>query len=203
MRAAPGAVEYVQISGDAIRVHTIGNLPAVGICGSGILDVVAELRAAGIVGRTGRLKRDHPRVIPWEGGGAFRLVDKTGTRNGHELLVTRSDVNEIQLAKGAIRAGVDVLLNQAGIGYEDLGQFIVAGAFGTYLDLKSATRIGMFPPLPLSRFRQVGNAAGAGARQMLISQSRRRLAETLIDRVTYIELTAHPAFTDIYMGLRW
>jgi uncharacterized 2Fe-2S/4Fe-4S cluster protein (DUF4445 family) len=199
MRAAPGAVEYVQILGDAIRVQTIGNRPAVGICGSGILDVVAELRAAGIVGRTGRLKQDHPRVVPWEGGGAFVLVDKAGTRNGHELLVTRSDVNEIQLAKGAIRAGVNVLLSEAGIGYDDVATFIVAGAFGTYLDLKSAMKIGMFPPLPLNRFRQVGNAAGSGARQMLISQSRRRLAEALIDRVTYIELTAHAAFTDVYM----
>lgn len=199
MRAAPGAVEYVQISDDTIRVQTIGNRPAVGICGSGILDVVAELRAAGIVGRTGRLKQSHPKVVPWEGGGAFLLVEKNGTRNGQDLLVTRRDVNEIQLAKGAIRAGVDVLLNEAGIGYEDLDEFIVAGAFGTYLDLKSATSIGMFPPLPLNRFRQVGNAAGAGARQMLISQSRRRVAEALIDRVHYIELTAHPSFTDIYM----
>ncbi|MBN1247589.1 MAG: DUF4445 domain-containing protein [Anaerolineae bacterium] len=199
MRAAPGAVEYVQISDDTVMVQTIGNRPAVGICGSGILDVVAELRAAGIVGRTGRLKQDHPRVVPWQGGGAFLLVEGNGTRNGHNLLVTRGDVNEIQLAKGAIRAGVDLLIKEAGITYEDLGEFVVAGAFGTYLDLNSAMRIGMFPPLPLNRFRQVGNAAGAGARQMLISQSRRRLAESLIDRVHYIELTAHPAFTDIYM----
>ncbi len=200
MRAAPGAVEYVQITQDSIRVQTIGNRPAVGICGSGILDVVAGLRAANIVGSTGRMNQSHPWVVPWQGGGAFRLVPQAGTGNGHDLLVTRRDVNEIQLAKGAIRAGVDVLLNEAGLGYDDLGAFIVAGAFGTYLDLKSATQIGMFPPLPLNRFRQVGNAAGTGARQMLISGARRRLAEAIVDRVHYIELTAHPSFTDIYMS---
>ncbi len=200
MRAAPGAVEYVQIGDDEVRVHTIGNRPAVGICGSGILDVVAELRAAGIVGPTGRMQQSHPRVVPWEGGGAFRLVDRAGTGNGHDLLVTRRDINEIQLAKGAIRAGVDVLLAEAGLTHEDLRSFIVAGAFGTYLDLKSAMSIGMFPPLPLSRFKQVGNAAGTGARQMLISATRRRQAEAIVDRVCYIELTAHPDFSDIYMS---
>ncbi len=200
MRAAPGAVEYVQITQDNIRVQTIGNRPAVGICGSGILDVVAGLRATNIVGSTGRMNQSHPWVVPWDGGGAFRLVSQAGTGNGHDLLVTRRDVNEIQLAKGAIRAGVDVLLDEAGLDYEDLGLFIVAGAFGTYLDLKSATQIGMFPPLPLNRFKQVGNAAGTGARQMLISGTRRRLAEAIVGRVHYIELTAHPSFTDIYMS---
>jgi uncharacterized 2Fe-2S/4Fe-4S cluster protein (DUF4445 family) len=200
MRAAPGAVEYVRIYGDDIRVQTIGNRPAVGICGSGILDVVAELRAADIVGRTGRFQQQHPRVVPYKGGGAFLLVESKNTGNSHDVLVTRRDVNEIQLAKGAIRAGVDVLLTEAGLTYNDLEAFVVAGAFGTYLDLKSATRIGMFPPLPLDRFRQVGNAAGAGARQMLVSQSRRYTAESIVDRVRYIELTAHPDFTDVYMG---
>lgn len=203
MRAAPGAVEYVQIAGDQIWVQTIEGRPAVGICGSGILDVVAELRAAQIVGSTGRLNYDHPiwqsRVVAWNGGRAFLLVDRAETGNGHDILVTRRDINEIQLAKGAIRAGVEVLLAQAGLTYEDLGAFIVAGAFGTYLDIKSAVTIGMFPPLPLHRFRQVGNAAGTGARQMLISTHRRRVAESLVDLVQYIELTAHSSFTDIYM----
>jgi uncharacterized 2Fe-2S/4Fe-4S cluster protein (DUF4445 family) len=200
MRAGPGAVEYVQINRKGeVRVQTIGGRPAVGLCGSGILDVVAELRASGILGPTGRLKKDHPRIVDWEGGGAFLLVPEPETGNGHDLLVTRKDINEIQLAKGAIRAGVDVLVKEAGLTYDDLGAFVVAGAFGTYLDLKSATRIGMFPPLPLNKFRQVGNAAGTGARQMLINAGRRRLAAAIVDRVRYIELTAHQAFTDIYM----
>ncbi len=199
MRAAPGAVEYVQIEGDRVHVQTIGGKPAVGICGSGILDIVSELYAGGIIGRTGRMKQNYPGIIPYDGGGAFVLVPQKDTGNGHDLLVTRRDVNEIQLAKGAIRAGVEVLLHEANLTYQDIDTFIVAGAFGTYLDLRSATRLGMFPPLPLNRFRQVGNAAGTGARQMLISAENRRIAESIIERTQYIELTAHPNFTDIYM----
>ncbi len=199
MRAAPGAVEYMQILGDEVRLQTIGNKPAVGICGSGILDVIAELRAAGIIERTGRFRAGHPRLIPWEGGGAFLLASAAETGNGQDLMVTRRDVHEIQLAKGAIRAGVEVLLLEAGLTAQDIDTFIVAGAFGTYLDLESAIRIGMFPPLPLARFKQVGNAAGTGARQMLISAAQRRLAEQIGERVRYVELTIHPSFTKIYM----
>ncbi|MDF1514138.1 MAG: ASKHA domain-containing protein [Anaerolineae bacterium] len=199
MRAAPGAVEYVQIEGDDVRIQTIGGKPAVGICGSGILDAVSQLYKAGIIGRTGRMVKDHARVIPFNGGGAFVLIPEKETGNGHDLLVTRNDVNEIQLAKGAIRAGVEVLLHEAGIGHEDIDAFVVAGAFGTYLDLRSATLLGMFPRIPLDRFHQVGNAAGTGARHMLISAAHRRIAESIIDRTHYVELTAHPSFTDIYM----
>jgi len=204
MRAAPGAVEYVQIlsrasTGDNVRIQTIGGKPPVGLCGSGILDAVAGLRATGIVKRTGRFQTDHPRIVPWDGGGAFLLAPAAATGNGHDLLVTRRDINEIQLAKGAIRAGVEVLLLEAGLTAQDIETFIVAGAFGTYLDLESAIRIGMFPPLPLDRFKQVGNAAGTGARQMLISAAQRRLAVQISERVRYVELTVHPSFTTVYM----
>jgi uncharacterized 2Fe-2S/4Fe-4S cluster protein (DUF4445 family) len=204
MRAAPGAVEYVQIlsrasTGDNVRIQTIGGKPPVGLCGSGILDAVAGLRATGIVKRTGRFQTDHPRIVPWDGGGAFLLAPAAVTGNGHDLLVTRRDINEIQLAKGAIRAGVEVLLLEAGLTAQDIETFIVAGAFGTYLDLESAIRIGMFPPLPLDRFKQVGNAAGTGARQMLISAAQRRLAVQISERVRYVELTVHPSFTTVYM----
>ena len=199
MRAAPGAVEYVQVLGDDVRIQTIGGKPAVGLCGSGILDAVAELRAAGIVQRTGRFQMEHSRIVPWNGGGAFLLAPAAVTGNGHDLLVTRKDINEIQLAKGAIRAAVEVLLLEAGLTTQDIETFIVAGAFGTYLDLESAIRIGMFPPLPLERFKQVGNAAGTGARQMLISSAQRRLAAQIGERVRYVELTVHPGFTKAYM----
>jgi uncharacterized 2Fe-2S/4Fe-4S cluster protein (DUF4445 family) len=182
-----------------VRVQTIGGKPAVGICGSGILDAVAALRTAGIINRAGRLQPDHPRVRPWEQHHAFVLVPAAETGNGRDLLITRRDVNEIQLAKGAIRAGVEVLLREAGLTHEELADFVVAGAFGTYLDIQSAVNVGMFPPLPLPRFRQVGNAAGTGARQMLISAERRALVEEIATRVEYVELTTHPAFTDAYM----
>jgi len=103
------------------------------------------------------------------------------------------------LAKSAIRAGVENLLENAGLTSADLDEFIVAGAFGTYLDLRSAVRTGMFPPLPLERFRQVGNAAGVGAKQMLVSVEKRREAETIAGKIGYLELTTQPIFTTLFM----
>jgi uncharacterized 2Fe-2S/4Fe-4S cluster protein (DUF4445 family) len=107
-------------------------------------------------------------------------------------------VNEIQLAKGAIRAGIEILLKEAGLTEGEIEAFIVAGAFGTYIDIESAVKVGMFPDLPRDRFHQVGNAAGAGARQLLLSAFRRRQAEELARQAEYFELSAHAEFTSIY-----
>ncbi len=190
MRAAPGAIERVQIRDGAVRVHTIGNQPPVGICGSGILDAVAELLSAGVLDWRGNFTAGQPQAT---------LVLAAQTGHGRDILVTRKDVNEIQLAKGAIRAGVDVLLAEAGLPSEAIDEFIVAGAFGTYLDIGSAIRVGMFPDLPRERFRQVGNAAGAGARQMLLDPAARQFAEKLARRVEYVELSSHPAFREAFV----
>jgi uncharacterized 2Fe-2S/4Fe-4S cluster protein (DUF4445 family) len=115
-------------------------------------------------------------------------------------VVTRKDIHEIQLAKGAIRAGLEILMLRAGIVAEDVDAWIIAGAFGTYLDLAAAQRIGMFPRQPLHRFHQVGNAAGVGAKQMLLSGTARQLSASIIQRVQYIELTVQPEFTDVYVA---
>ncbi|MGC8873498.1 MAG: ASKHA domain-containing protein [Chloroflexia bacterium] len=195
MRAAPGAIERVQLVGDEVRLQTVGHAAPVGICGSGILDAVAELRRAGVLNERGGFQVDRPRVRRRDGQTEFVLVPAERAGTGREIVVTRADVNEIQLAKAAIRAGIEVLLAEAGVRAEELEEVIVAGAFGTYLDLRSALTIGMFPPLPVSRFRQVGNAAGAGARRLLLSLAQRRLAQQIARRVAYIELTTHPRFT--------
>lgn len=190
MRAAPGAVERVRWSGDRFLWQTVADSPPVGICGSGILDAVAALLDAGLVLPNGQL-------LP---GGEVTLVPAAQTGLGHDLAVTRRDVHEIQLAKAAIRSGVEVLLRRAGLAAADLDEFIVAGAFGTYLDLRSAVRVGMFPPLPLDKFRQVGNAAGVGAKQMLVSLQKRREAEGLAKRLGYVELATDKGFMAAFMG---
>jgi uncharacterized 2Fe-2S/4Fe-4S cluster protein (DUF4445 family) len=199
MRAAPGVIERIQISDGKIRIHTIGGLPPVGICGSGILDAVAQMLSAGILDHRGVLHPDSPFVRQDNGHREFLLAGAEETGHGRDLVVSREDVKEIQLAKGAIRAGVEVLLNEAGLKSDDIGQFIVAGAFGTYLDVESAVRVGMFPDLPLDRFRQVGNAAGTGARQMLLSRAQRLLATRIASWVEYIELTTHASFTNEFV----
>jgi uncharacterized 2Fe-2S/4Fe-4S cluster protein (DUF4445 family) len=191
MRAAPGAIERARWSEGKIIWQAILEQPPVGICGSGILDVVAALLDGGLVKPTGALKTGTDL--------GYVLVPAAQTGLGRDLVVTRKDVHEIQLAKSAIRAGLEILLQEAGLTYANLDEFIVAGAFGTYLDLRSAVRIGMFPPLPLEKFHQVGNAAGVGAKQMLISVKQRRQAERLATRIDYVELTTRPSFISLFM----
>jgi uncharacterized 2Fe-2S/4Fe-4S cluster protein (DUF4445 family) len=199
MRAAPGAIERVRISGDKVQIHTINAQSAVGICGSGILDVVAELRKADLLDARGALSGEHPRLTGVGKGAAFLLAPAAESGTGREVKISRQDVNEIQLAKGAIRAGVEVLCERAGISESDIEAFIVAGAFGTYLDVESAVTIGMFPRLPRERYAQVGNAAGSGARQLLVSRNQRQLAEQISSHVEYVELANHPDFMKIYV----
>ena len=201
MRAAPGAIERVQIKNGQPNIYTIGEKPPVGICGSGILDAVAELLKDGIIDHRGSFQEGAPNVR--EGMSTqhkeFLLVPSKDTGHGKDIVVTRSDVNEIQLAKGAIRAGLEILLEEGRITAGDIDEFIIAGAFGTYLDVGSAITVGMFPELPRQRFRQVGNAAGTGAQQMLISAGRRRVADEIPERIEYIELTTHTGFEKVFM----
>jgi len=199
MRAAEGAIERVQIKNDEIRVFTIGGKPPVGICGSGILDAVAEMRRCGILDDKGALQEEHPLVRQTDQLPELVLVPADATGHGRDITLNRKDVNEIQLAKGAIRTGLELLLLESGIGAEQVENFIVAGAFGTYISIPSAIQVGMFPDLPLDCFHQVGNAAGMGAKQALISLERRRVAQDIVKQIKYIELTTHPAFQKQFM----
>jgi len=198
MRAAPGAIERVQIIHDELRNQTIDNTAPIGICGSGILDAIACMHQIGALDHRGSFLPAHPSVRQSDHKYEFLLVDHSKSGNGRDIVITRQDVNEIQLAKGAIRTGIDALLETAGISSDAIEEFIIAGAFGTYINIPSAIEIGMFPALPLARFHQVGNAAGAGARQMLLSLRQRSLAEQIAKRVKYIELSTYPNFTNIF-----
>ncbi len=133
-------------------------------------------------------------------GKAFQLVPADPEKGMNAINITRKDVNEIQLAKAAIRSGIEILLKEAGIRPDDVRKFIVAGAFGSYLHLPSAIAIGMFPDIPLGRFSQVGNAAGAGARMMLLSKEARRSAEAIPGAIRHIDLSVRKDFQDIFMA---
>ena len=195
MRAAPGAIERARWHEGKIIWQTIADQPPVGICGSGILDVVSALLEGGFIKSTGVFQFN---IEPYRGN-EWILVPAALTGVGRDLVVTRKDIHEIQLAKSAIRSGAEILLKEARLTAADLDAFIVAGAFGTYLDLRSAVRIGMFPSLLFEKFHQVGNAAGVGAKQMLLSLKKRREAEQLAKRIDYIELTSRPDFTSLFM----
>jgi uncharacterized 2Fe-2S/4Fe-4S cluster protein (DUF4445 family) len=199
MRAAPGAIERVSITGDEVQTVTIGGLPPVGLCGTGILTAISEMLENNVLDMRGVFDRSAGRVRTVEKRAEFVLVPAAETGHGRDLVVTRKDVHEIQLAKGAIRAGIGVLLDEAGICAEDVDEWVIAGAFGTYLDLRSAQRVGMFPAMPLNRFQQVGNAAGVGAKEMLLSQIKRAESFEMTGRVRYVELTIYPDFTQRFV----
>ncbi|MEA3345615.1 MAG: ASKHA domain-containing protein, partial [Chloroflexota bacterium] len=195
MRAAAGAIEHLRIAPSGVEYQAIEDLPPVGLCGSGILDAVAQMRLAGVLNDRGGFLNEHPRVREGERGLEFLLVPAAESGTGQDIVLTRGDVGEIQLAKGAIQAGINVLLDEAQLQAEELDAVIVAGAFGTYIDIDSAIAIGLLPDLPRERFRQVGNAAGMGAKRALLSRAERRRAQQLAREVEYIELTTDPRFS--------
>jgi uncharacterized 2Fe-2S/4Fe-4S cluster protein (DUF4445 family) len=201
MRASAGAIERIQIIDDQVRTYTIDDQPPVGICGSGILDAVAVMFEAGAIDSSGRLHSEH-KFVHGTGKDAYILI-VPGTESGHgrDIRITGSDIHEIQLAKAAIRAGTDILLEEAGIHFHELDEIIVAGAFGTYLNIESAIGIGMFPNLPKDLYRQVGNAAGAGARILLESTEKREETERILQQTRYIELTTFEGFQEKFVSL--
>jgi uncharacterized 2Fe-2S/4Fe-4S cluster protein (DUF4445 family) len=190
MRAAPGAIEHVRLSGTKLDIQTIGGELPVGICGSGLLDAVAQLRLNGALDATGRLG-PHPLVRNRNGMNEFVLVDRPGR---DPITVSQKDVRELQLAKAAIRLGIRALVEAEEIEEDAIERILLAGAFGTFIDVESAVAIGMLPSLPLDRFIQVGNAAGTGARLALISRSRRLKAQQIAVQDGYIELAGIPDF---------
>ena len=196
MRAADGAIERVIWQDGGLRWQTINHAPPVGLCGSGILDAVAMLRQGGVVSATGAMSRAHEGVQGESHNMWYEIAPARRTGHGRAVIMSRSDVNEVQLAKAAIRAGIKLLTERAGLEESAIDRVIVAGAFGNYIDIENAISIGMFPPLPLERFRQVGNAAGIGAKRLLINARERQRAKGLVARLRYIELTNHPDFTD-------
>ncbi len=189
MRAASGAIERLKVVNGEVDCQTIDDAPAAGICGSGVIDALAQFYLVGIVDSGGRIKAGSPHTREFNGQQELILATK---KDGEPVVMTQHDIRELQLAKAAIRSGIQVLLETAGCVEENIQQVIIAGAFGTYIDVSSAIAIGMLPSLPLDRFRQVGNSAGLGARIALISQPKRLEARKLAEKVRYVELaTAH------------
>jgi len=199
MRAATGAIERFRIDGGKIQYQTIDGASPVGICGSGILDALAQLYVAEIIDEGGRIMDNRPRVRTYKGQHEFTLVSKEERKGKPAITITQNDVRELQLAKAAIRTGIQILLETSSCAEDDIKQVIIAGAFGTYIDVASAVAIGMLPPLPLNRFQQVGNAAGTGAKLALISLKSRAKAQAIASRVSYIELASSPGFQPTFI----
>lgn len=205
MCAAPGAIEKLEIDPHSkeVRFKVIGQtdwnvdsdtVKAKGICGSGIVDAVAGMLKAGIVQQNGRFNTDlgTPRCRVTEKGPEFVIAWANETSIGQDIAVCQGDVRAIQLAKGAMYAGAKLMMGRLGV--DRLDKVILAGAFGSYIDRKSALIIGLFPDCPLENTYSVGNAAGEGARIALLDVDKRKEADEVARKVEYVELTIEPDF---------
>ena len=199
MRATAGAIERLHIGSEKIYYQTVDGTLPVGICGSGMVDALAQLYVAKVIDEGGRITDSLRRVRMYKGQREFILVSKEERKGKPAITITQHDVRELQLAKAAIRTGIQILLETSDCTEDDIKQVIIAGAFGTYIDISSAVTIGMLPPLPLNRFHQVGNAAGMGAKLALISLRSRAKAEAIASRVSYIELASTPSFQPTFV----
>jgi len=197
MRATRGAIERFRIKNNEVQYQTVDEAPPVGICGSGIVDTIAQLYLARIVDERGRIKADHPRVRTDNNEREFVLVDRQ--KRHPTITITQRDVRELQLAKAAIRTGIQLLLEMNGFSEKHIEQVVIAGAFGSYIDISSAVTIGLLPSLPLHFFRQVGNAAGMGAKMALVSLAKRKEAQDIASRTHYVELTSAPNFKQTFI----
>lgn len=209
MRGTIGAIDHVQF-GDGIAYSVVGGGKPEGVCGSGLLDTVAGMLAQGIIDHRGRLlppdklgtraARYKNRIVTHEGANALLLADESETAHGRPILITQKDIREVQLAKGAIAAGIQALLEQLGASLDDISEVLLAGAFGNYLNPHSACAIGLIPQALEAKIRPVGNAAGTGAKMALLSRSEYRRAELIAGMVEYVELSAYKNFTEIFAG---
>jgi uncharacterized 2Fe-2S/4Fe-4S cluster protein (DUF4445 family) len=184
MRAASGAIEKVRIGDRGLE-----------LTGSGILDTIAELYRTGRLDRNGRFNHEQDGIRSGDQGREFVLVPADRSGSGRDIVITQKDVNEIMLAKGAIHAGLKILLETTGTPFDMVQEVIVAGAFGSFLNIPNAIRLGLFPHLPNAQYRQVGNAAALGAKWILISRRARLRAQEIARNTHYLELTTYPRFS--------
>ncbi|MEM2905861.1 MAG: ASKHA domain-containing protein [Candidatus Bathyarchaeia archaeon] len=200
MRASSGAIEYVKVEPETLAVsyHTIDDEKPRGICGSGVIDAVAQLVQAGVISPSGRMS-GLARSESVEGIPEFVIAQGEETLSGSPITLTQQDVREIQLAKAAVLTGATILLREAHVTLEEIERVYMAGAFGSYVRPESAIAISMIPAFPLSMIRAVGNTAGAGARLALTSMEARKEAAAIAQAVRYVELHTFPDFQEIYL----
>jgi uncharacterized 2Fe-2S/4Fe-4S cluster protein (DUF4445 family) len=205
VRAAEGAIEKVIIRDGEVDLNVIGGGPPRGICGTGVIDALAALLDAGLVESTGRLlpPDDLPedispalreRVVERHGQACFELARADETDGGEPICLSQRDVRQLQLAKGAIRAGAEIIMSEYGVGPDDVDRVLLAGAFGNFVRPQSVERIGLLPGLSAEKIEFVGNAAGTGAKMALADKTCRSTAENIAVQTKYVELTGRTDF---------
>jgi uncharacterized 2Fe-2S/4Fe-4S cluster protein (DUF4445 family) len=207
MRAADGAIEVVKITKDGVSLQVIGEVEPQGMCGSGLVDAVAELAKIGVLDQSGRfvtqevMEKEFPklssRLINLETNEKAFLLH--GDKNDPLVYLTQRDVRELQIAKASIATGWRLLMEQLKLNDEDIQQVLLAGSFGSYLSPASAIQIGLVPKIPVMRIVSAGNVAGEGAKMVLLSQPERNGATALLNEVEYVELSDRADFNDKFV----
>jgi Uncharacterized metal-binding protein len=206
MRAMPGAIERLDINPTTLEVTSkvIGNIPPVGICGSGLVDCLAKLRSAGIIDRAGNFQLEHPanskRLQATPDDKAFVLVWANQAGGDKDIVITENDVKNLIRAKGAIYAGIRSLLMMVDLEIEMISSIVIAGGFGNYLDVSDSVEIGLLPDFPAENYQFIGNSSVKGARLALLSQHAWREALELSRKITYVELSVGPTFMDEFVS---
>jgi uncharacterized 2Fe-2S/4Fe-4S cluster protein (DUF4445 family) len=210
-----GAIDSFSFT-KVFQYTTIGQEPPIGICGAGLVDVIAVLLRNGIIDRKGKLlsgeelRKEHksdlsviekflPRLSSADGKPVFIAAGKEETAVKEDIYVSRKDIREVQLAKAAIAAGIESLLNVAGIDPADIGRVYLAGGFGSFVNKGSAADIGLIPEKMAEKTEVVGNAAGKGALHALFSRKHCKVFEQILERTRYIELSGNPGFNALFM----
>jgi uncharacterized 2Fe-2S/4Fe-4S cluster protein (DUF4445 family) len=183
MPGADGAIEKVSIAGDRFRLRTIGDIPPEGICGSGLVDLLSELRRTEWMTNRGTFRDKAPEIV---------------VEPGHPITFSRADVGHLSIAKAATAVGQRVLLRRLGLRPEDLDHVYLAGGFANAIDTASAIAIGLLVPVPEERVTRAGNASIGGARALLLSRARRAELDALVRRIEHVELESEPDFFDLF-----
>ena len=199
MRAGAGAIEKLNIAPDgSIEFKTIGNKHPAGICGSGLLDTIAELFLNGIIDRTGRfITNENPRLTEGDEGLQFQLV---AAANEHqEIVITQADIDNLVRSKAGVFASIKVLMNSTQTKAEDIDTIYIAGGFGNFMNVQQAVTIGMLPDVPVEKIQFVGNTSIAGAKTVLMSRKALETAETIANSMTYFDLMSHSGYMDEFV----
>lgn len=196
MRGGKGAIDHISVEDGELIVSVIGTTDATGICGSGLIDAVATFIDEGIILKSGRFNKNYngplkDRFCDVDGTKAFKLTDK--------VFITQKDIRELQLAKGAIAAGIEIMAEVLGICYSDIEEVLIAGAFGNYMSPTSSCKIKLLPPELLSKIVPVGNAAGDGSILITLSKDEFKMSQEIAKKSEFIELASHEHFQDKFI----
>lgn len=200
MRAMKGAIEKISLKNNFdVEYKVIGNVKPKGICGSGLIDLLAELFQHGLIDRTGRFKDiDTWRVRLSEEKKEFVIIKSSESSIKKDIVITEIDIQNIIRTKGSIYAACSLLIETMGYSFEDIKELVIAGGFGNYIDTQKAILLGLLPDLPLSRFKYIGNGSLGGAYLVLLSKDKKEEAEEIFRKMTYIELSVNNKFFDEY-----